>query len=572
MKKMKYIHLVWSALLCSPMFFLCPLNAQELSVVISEVMYKPDPSVGLPEAEYVELYNRTENDIQLKDWKLIVGKTQKALPEAVLPAHGYLLLLARADTAAFAPDGRVRMLALSSLSLNNTSQTLSLADASGNTVFTFTYRHAWQEAAKQTGGWSLEMRNTDCPCLEKGNWSSSADASGGTPGRENSVKDSRADVLPPRLLRVVNDGPLEVTLFFSEKLHPRSVTDVAAYLCDGSAAAEVLSFSADWTSVKLRLQRPLDYRRIYRMQVLPPLCDCAGNAVEEGGADFARAEETDSFDLVINEVLSHPRDGGLPFVEVYNRSDKVLDLKDLRLSTLKNDGSLDTGKRVAAEGWQLFPGTCVFLCREVEKVCSQYVCAEERGIAMEAFPAYAQGQGRVVLLDRARVIDDFAYAESMHYPLLVSTEGVSLERMHPDLSTQDASHWCSAASVSGYATPGLQNSCTSDFRPEDAEELQLENAVFSPDGDGYEDVLKAYYTLPAAECRASAWIYRPDGTKVCTLLENVLLAVQGMFSWDGVLGNGNAAPMGAYLLVFEYCTPDGKLRRLRRAFTVARRW
>lgn len=573
MKKMKYFHLVWSIFLCSSLFFLCPLNAQVLSVVISEVMYKPDPSVGLPEVEYVELYNRSANDVQLKDWKLMVGKTQKLLPEMLLPAHAYLLLLSKADTAAFAPADSIRLMALSSLSLNNTSQTLSLLDAQGETVFTCTYRHAWQDAAKQLGGWSLEMRNTNCPCMEKGNWCSSTDLSGGTPGRANSVRDTFPDEQPPRLLRAVNADSTEVVLFFSEKLHPQSVWKASSYLCDDEdTAARVLSLSADWTSVRLRLQRPLAYRKTYRLQVLPPLCDCAGNGTESVTVEVARAEKMDSFDLVINEVLTYPRDGGVPFVEVYNRSDKVLDLKNLRLSTRKNDGSLDTGKRVAADGWQLFPGGYAFLCKDVETVCSQYVCAEECGIRMDAFPAYAQSQGRVVLLEKARIIDELAYQESMHYPLLVSTEGVSLERLHPDVSTQDASHWCSAASVSGYATPGLQNSCHSDFRPDERKVLQLENKVFSPDGDGYEDVLKVYYSLPEAECRASAWIYRLDGMPVRQLLKNELMAAQGMFSWDGMLDNGRTAPAGAYLLVFEYFTTGGKVERLRLALTVARVW
>lgn len=570
---MKFIHWVWSAFLCSFLFVSCLLKAQPLSVVISEVMYKPGPAVGLPEAEYVELYNRSADDVQLKDWKLLLGKTQKVFPEMLLPAHGYLLLLSKADTIAFVAADSLRILAFPSLSLNNSSQTLALTDASGNTVFSFTYRHEWQEAAKQTGGWSLEMRNTDIPCKEKGNWSSSADVSGGTPGRKNSIRDSLPDAQSPRLLRVVNRDSMEVQLFFSEKLHPQSVWNTVSYFCESAdSAASVLSLSEDWTSVRLRLQHPLEYRKIYRMQVFPPLCDCSGNAVETDDVDFARAEEMDSFDLVINEVLSHPRDGGVPFVEVCNRSDKVLDLKDLRLSTLKNDGRLDTGKRVAPQGWQLFPGAYAFLCKDVESVCSQYVSMEAQGIQMDAFPAYAQGQGRIVLLDKARVIDDFSYAESMHYPLLVSTEGVSLERIHPDLPTQDASHWCSAASVTGYGTPGIQNSCFSDFRPAEQKILQLENPVFSPDGDGYEDVLKVYYSLPETACRASAWVCRLDGTTVCRLLNNELMAKQGMFSWDGVSSNGNVAPLGVYLIVFEYYTTEGKLKRQRCAFTLARRW
>ena len=83
---------------------------------------------------------------------------------------------------------------------------------------------------------------------------------------------------------------------------------------------------------------------------------------------------------------------------------------------------------------------------------------------MNSFPIYANEEGVVILLSDNKVIDRFDYVESMHYPLLKSVDGVSLERIHPDRKTQDASNWHSAASTVGYATPCYLNSCYSESK------------------------------------------------------------------------------------------------------------
>ena len=554
---------------CFLLSFCRPVGAEILQVIISEVMYKPSPSVGLPEAEYVELYNASAAEISLAGWKLAVGRTLKSLPAVSLPPASYLLLAAASDTAALVPYGRVA--ALSSLSLNNTSQSLALLDAEGRVVFGFTYRHEWQDDAKQTGGWSLEMTDLGHPCEEQGNWRSSASSSGGTPGRPNAVQRTLMP-LPLGVSRVVNEDSVHIRVFFSKKAHPEAAKELAAYVLEGIRAEAVTEVLSDWLSVRLRLREELRYGAEYRLRLAAPLCDCAGVEVEGRAVRFARAETADSMDLVINEVLSHPRPGGSPFVELYNRSDKVLDLKQLRLSSVKSDGRLDTGKRVAADGWQLFPGDYVFLCKNVEAVTRFYDAPPEAGISLDAFPSYAQSGGRVVLLDRARVLDDFSYSEDMHYPLLASTEGVSLERVHPDVATQEVSHWCSAASQSGFATPGLRNSCYTEGVFSGAEALQLENSIFSPDGDGYADVLKMRYVLPEAGYRGSVRICRPDGLSLCHLVRDELLGTEGIWVWDGLTDSGQRVPLGAYLIVFEYWNLQGKVRRVRKAVTVATRW
>jgi hypothetical protein len=62
-------------------------------VVISEIMYHPQLN---PDAEYIELYNITDADVNLYDgennpWKLTDGVTFIFPPDANIPAHGYLL-------------------------------------------------------------------------------------------------------------------------------------------------------------------------------------------------------------------------------------------------------------------------------------------------------------------------------------------------------------------------------------------------------------------------------------------------------------------------------------------------
>src|SRR6187455_3506840 len=65
------------------------------SIVISEIMADPSPSQGLPEVEYVELFNRTSTAISLANWLFSDATGSITLPEFVLQPRQYVVMTSK---------------------------------------------------------------------------------------------------------------------------------------------------------------------------------------------------------------------------------------------------------------------------------------------------------------------------------------------------------------------------------------------------------------------------------------------------------------------------------------------
>jgi hypothetical protein len=232
---------------------------------------------------------------------------------------------------------------------------------------------------------------------------------------------------------------------------------------------------------------------------------------------------------------------------------------------------MDTGKVISPQGRQLFPQRYLVLTTKPDVVQNQHYCPfPENFIQMNSLPSYANTRGTAILLRDLdlEVIDLFTYNEKMHYPLLRSYKGVSLERIHFDRKTQDEFNWHSAASTAGYATPGYKNSAFSEhIVPTSHFEVYPE--TFSPDGDGYNDNLNISYSFPQPGYRASIYIYNVAGKRLRTLTNNQLLDTEGYFTWDGIIDGGIKASIGTYIILIEYWNLDGEATRIKKTCTLA---
>ena len=152
------------------------LYAQSPSdILINEIMANPKGLVSLPETEYVELYNTTEQAISLTDWWFVYDKTQVKLSELTLPAGGYVVLYRANRAITVAPNGLQMPLEKFPAQLNNNGKLLQLYDANG-----VLHDEVFYDKAIAAVSWER--------CGEE--WISCTDERGGTPGEGNSCRAS----------------------------------------------------------------------------------------------------------------------------------------------------------------------------------------------------------------------------------------------------------------------------------------------------------------------------------------------------------------------------------------------
>ncbi|MCL2434927.1 MAG: gliding motility-associated C-terminal domain-containing protein [Lentimicrobiaceae bacterium] len=541
-------------------------------ILITEIMSRPNPAVGLPDCEYIELHNFGVPDtVVLKNWRLRINNANRNLPEILIPPNQYVFLIANSCTG-YDDETETNMYRVSSLNIAMAGVPIVLFNEVGEVIHEVRFSSAWhRNKYKADGGWSLEMIDPRNPCTGEENWDSSISESGGTPGKQNSIYGLNPDLTPPEIEKVTVADATQLRVFFSETVFFDPLKTLQLFEIDrGIKIASVSEVPPNNNILQLHLQNPIQTNVVYTLTMKDTLWDCAQNLIVcHTSYRFALPSVPQPFDVVINEVLFNAKNSTrAEFVELYNRSQKVIDLAMLRIGS-GGTNLPDRSAMAVSSGFLLFPNEYIALCKHKSITEEQYyVPYPERLIQCDSLPSYTNSSGVVFLSDRYyNTIDRFQYHENMHYPLLTSISGVSLERVNFNRETQNANNWKSASESSSFATPGYQNSQFSNYDTfEDV--LKIVPEVFSPNQTGISDYVEIHCHFEETENRASITIFDRYGNFIKTITNNRICAQDEVFLWDGVSEKNYRVPPDLYIVKMEYWNLNTKRKTIRKTVGV----
>jgi hypothetical protein len=202
-----------------------------------------------------------------------------------------------------------------------------------------------------------------------------------------------------------------------------------------------------------------------------------------------------------------------------------------------------------------------------------------KGLRVQRSTLSLFNSGREVYLadSTGNVIDMVHYLPDWHNPNLVSTVGISLERISPDFNSSDSDNWSSSVHPMG-GTPGSENSLYQAL-PENPDgealsgSLSLNPNPFSPDDDGFDDRLFIQYRLDESDYMIRVRIFDRYGRLVRTLADGTPAGFSGTLVWDGLTDGGQRNRVGIYIVLLEaYNSSNGRSRVFRDTAVLARRF
>lgn len=517
-------------------------KADYADVVISEIMADPDPTIGLPEIEYVELYNRSDKIVSLQNWAFSDGSTVGFLPET--------LMLPKARTVlckAGCQDSFPKSIGLSSWpSLNNGGELLTLRNSDSLLVDSVRYSEDWYGSVPKDGR-SLERINLGLLCSNASNWGAANAVVGGSPGSENSINDDQHLLTTNTLIDFEFLAQSDIRLRFSQPLDSSKLAEVSFGSSIQNNLFQLHMPSTYAFEIYLGFEQEFPMSTPFELTVFG-INNCNNIASEPITRQLVLSEPVDSNDLIINELLFDPYSGGVDFVEVMNRTEKYLNLKGVQIQRKNGVGEVVAVDSIG-ENIILAPFQFLAFTEELETVCQHYPFCDSTQMYELDLPNFPNDSGMVVLTVQKQIVDEFNYQSDMHFQLLSTYDGKSLERMNSELPSNQRNNWHTSSESVGFATPGRKNSQTTTSNSHG--KIHLASNVISPDNDGFEDVLQVEYQLDAPGYLVTTTVYSKWGVPVKHLTSNELVGPNGAIIWDGLSDDNNKTSIGEYVLIFE---------------------
>lgn len=543
-------------------------------IVINEIMFAPSDSLGLPKEEYLELYNLRDYPLRLDSVSYSDRGILRDYLCDTIAASGYLLLCRSGAVEALSGYGQVSK--VKNFLLVDTAAEQVLKTRRGILLDSVYYRKEWiRNAKKRRGGHALERifpgQKSEAEVF---NWYECQAEQGGTPGSCNSVYASPPDRMPPKALSCIAGLPGWIRLEFSEVLYlPDAVTPVHYNLGKGFGFPDSVRVAGQ--EIQL-YYHGLKTNRSYQLEV-DGIRDLSGNKLQDTVLHLFLFAFPEWGDILLNEVLYDAVPADAEYVELYNNSEKRILLRDLCLAKQNENLEWSVVRKLEDSCGVLEPDSLIWICSNPEEICSRYVYHEVQNcFVIQSMLQLNNSQGNLAVIRRrdSVVLDQLEYDKTLHDYRLSRTKGIALERV------SETDRWTSAGGneEEGRGSPGLPNRAQltpgDTVNPGDEDTwkklVELEPEVFTPDADGYEDVLTVCVGQSGDKFTLKLFIYTATGREVRELANGMPVQGRQCFTWDGTNGRGQLMPAGIYV-VYVYCVfQQGNTREMRKVCVLSR--
>ena len=556
-------------------------QARPGDVVINEILYRKAVN---SDVEFVELFNRSDRDIDLNLWRIGDSGGNPSFIDAPgqvsiipIPSNEFVVLTNDENFA----DTTDNFIAVSRFpSLNDEEDAVFNRDGQGRTIDSLFYSSTW---GGSKNGFSLERIDPFGASNDRSNWRTSEADLGITPGRQNSVL--QVDDIPPQPNFATLQTNGQILILFDEFIQQ---TEELAIQVAGSPVA-IITFDRANADRIIVEGVPVDTASNPQVEVRN-LIDFRGNVTDLANIPLSLPAKPG--EMVFNEIMYDPitpdrsdDPSQSEYLEIINRSNHAISLEGMTVFEERlSDGSLDGVLDIVETQGKFIPAGRQFLVyadpaeRFQDSRINRFFGLDSLQFftRVDATSLRLKNTGQpVILADSTGItIDSLVYDPEWHNPNLVDTKGISLERKVPGGASNDSRNWGSASTnaVPEGGTPGFQNTL---FAP--SEDLEQQNSItlqpnpFSPNDDGRDDNLVIDYNLSETDFLLRVRIYDRYGREVRTLADGEPAGRTGTLVWDGLDDNGRKNRIGYYIVYFEaFNSANGTNQVFKKTVVLAR--
>jgi hypothetical protein len=532
-------------------------------MLVNEIMYYP---IG-DEPEWVELLNTSSDTINLKGWRISdsnISTRSLVTPIDVLVAPYSYILIAK-DIAFTSYHSGIPFVATNFSALNNsTPDAVVIYDSWMNTIDSVLYAHFWGGQ----NGKSLERIDAEIQSNVSTNWGTSQDSLGCTPGRNNSIARYNFDLRISNLTQVsaLVDGKAIPVVHVSVQNIGRQFADSIIVSFYNDRNRNSVPELSECISTLLAAQSLVPGDSILLIESFPQLASGVTNIIahtdwwrddnmRNNQASVSVTIHYEPRTLVINEIMYNPFSGQNEWLEIFNRSDQSIDLAHWTLNDRPTLNSVNSFE-ITDLPFAIKSGEYAILAADSSlfKVFQNLSVSDSTlhiRILNHSGGFSLNNDGDVVVLKdhTSLTIDSVAYLPSWHHPDAVDTKGRSLERISPNIDSNDPRNWSTCTNLLG-GTPGKINSIIT-TSSKSSSLISISQNPFSPDGDGFEDFCVIRYNLPMMTSIVNLRIYDIKGRLVRTLANGELIGRQGELVWNGFDDNKQRVRIGVYVIFLE---------------------